>query len=644
MESPQCKVVMSEKGQFCESLDCEGHKTTMAKNRHDTASQNSAASEYHNALRKKFQANGWSLTYSSASEQELSALMEEKMSAEDQNPQPASEKEDLCIPPYQKDWADIVLERSRTWEAEDGVAPLWLAKATAAVERALFQLPAPDHRWVLKFDGHIMEPFDYRKAGWKELHELISHGCLLDSTELAVAQSDPPRDKRFSTLADIITKTDDRLRAAELIRTANSPEYASEQKTEGAYYSVTGTKLHGLTTQSCDGKVEQDRWRSCADDFNKQVGDRLERVFKTIRQQHGPAAIALKKVVRLIDGRWRFADSQQWMTSLGEIPWDARMVLKGKNWEIEIPESAGTLIVPDSTGMRALCRILMCNNIACPSGLVADGELLNEFLTRPRHHKYFKATYRRPRVECSDPGLTEVERAICAAMRLKAQWCYVADHIVTEDSELHTVCKLPTGKVTLARADALEGIRDFLQKQRAKLFFCSEPNQQFKRILADIEAGIGFARKQEKLLAQVQTKSEEYTQRIQKAVYRIEKDLEEDGDWTTRYDRLASHFKQYIRCGLICQYTGPYRWKIEGLPGTPDILDMAADHIQYKRRKLAKLKRKAKAKTEALRELKHASRVWIQPKTVFQEKDLELRPIPSESRFGDNAPLSVPNG
>jgi hypothetical protein len=250
----------------------------------------------------------------------------------------------------------------------------------------------------------------------------------------------------------------------------------------------------------------------------------------------------------------------------------------------------------------------MCNNIACPCALIVDGQLLSEFLGRPPHHKYFEAIYRRPRVECSDPNLGEVERAICTAMRLKPEWFYVADHVISEKSELHTVCQLPVGRVTLTRADALEGVRDLIKKQRARLFFCSEPSQQFKRILGDVEAGIEFARKQEKLLEQVQPKSEEYRGKIQKAIYRTETDLQEKGDWTTRYDLLANHFSRYIGCGIVCQYTGPYRWKIEGLAETPDALDLAADHVQFKRSELAKKKRKAKAKMQAMHSLNQLSK------------------------------------
>ena len=45
-------------------------------------------------------------------------------------------------------------------------------------------------------------------------------------------------------------------------------------------------------------------------------------------------------------------------------------------------------------------------------------------------------------------------------------------------------------------SDALDGVRKLLLKQKAKLFFCREPKQTFKRVLSDIGAWIEFARKQ----------------------------------------------------------------------------------------------------------------------------------------------------
>jgi hypothetical protein len=571
------------------------------------ASSDSGMTARNSALLKKFQGNGWAVSCSPESQKELSAILEERISAPEDDTNPSEQ-----LPVYKSDWADTVFTRSEGWRAEDGFAPRWLSKATEGAQCAVFQLPTPDHRWVVKFDGKILIPFDYRKAGWKELHEIMVHGFLLDRTELFVG---PPQENRFgptlTTLADLLKVRGDLLRNADMIRRFKQRSDAGDQSSEEVYCSSTGTQLHGLDTQTTQGKEIPDRWRSCSEDFNKGLHDRLDRVFKTIAMQDRLAAAVLKEAVKFREGHWTFSDSVRWMTSLAEIPYDAKMTLKGKEWEIDIPDSSSPLMVPDSAGMRAIAKILTYNNIACPSALISENQLVSEFLSRPRHHKYFEAIYRRPRIVCGDPNNSEVERALCTAMRLKPQKYYEADHIISERSELHTVCKLPTGKVTLSQADALVGVRDLIKKQQVRLFFCSEPSQQFRRILADIEAGIVFARKQENLLQQVQPKSEEHRARIQKAVSRVHSDLrekEEKEDWTTRYDLLASHFYRHIRCGVVCQYTGQYRWGIEGVGETLDVLDLAADHIHFKRSKVNKAIRKARAKERAAHSLKQLSK------------------------------------
>jgi hypothetical protein len=284
------------------------------------------------------------------------------------------------------------------------------------------------------------------------------------------------------------------------------------------------------------------------------------------------------------------------------------MILTGKQWEIDFPESSERLVVTDSAGMRAIARVLMCSNAACPCALLSEGEMLNDFLSRPRHHKYFEAIHRRPSVTCGDSANSEVEHAVCAAMRFKPGWYYRADHVITQESELHTVCKLPTGRVTLRKAEAIEGVRDLIKKQQARLFFLRPPTQQFIRVLADIEAGIEFARKQEKLLEQVQPKSEEYQAKIQKAFYRTRDELGKMGDWTTRYDRLADHLSEYIKGGTVFQYTGSYRWRVEGIAQTPDPLELAADHKAFKRSRVAKLMKKAKARMQAIHSLNMLSK------------------------------------
>jgi hypothetical protein len=537
-------------------------------------------SEHDAALLKKFQGNGWALTCSEKSQKELSAILGEGATPSAETKSPANLR--LPVIRYEEDWADTVLRRSMSWKASDGKAPLWLTKATEDSDCALFQLPSPDNRWIVKFGGKILEPFSYRLAGWSDLHEIMVHGFMLDRTALI---------EGHSSLADLRKQGVNVLTASELVH-AVAGEVGVSRGDDNFRCSFSGTKLHGLQTQTPQGSISADRWTTCADDFDRQLHKRLERVFDTIQHKGDIAASVLRRAIRCKTGCWSFNDSFKWMTSLREFSYDAKMVFNGRNWEIEFPDSSELLTVPDSVGIRSIARILMCNNIASPCALVADGPLLSEFLSRPQHHNYFDAIYRRPRVICGDAGNGELEQSICNAMRLRIGWHYSADHVVTEKSELHTVCGLPTGKVTLKRADALEGVRDLIKRYRARRFFCAAPGQRFEQILADIEAGIEFARKHENLLDQVQSTSEDCQEKVRKAIYRLDDQLGKLGDWTTRYDRLASHFSEYIRGGLILQYTGPYRWRIEGLPHVPDAIDLAADHIAFKRRKVFRAKAK----------------------------------------------------
>ena len=40
--------------------------------------------------------------------------------------------------------------------------------------------------------------------------------------------------------------------------------------------------------------------------------------------------------------------------------------------------------------------------------------------------------------------------------------------------------------------------------------------------------------------------------------------------WTTPYDELAKHLKEYVRSGKLCRYTRALRWKVDGLEPLPD--------------------------------------------------------------------------
>ena len=106
-------------------------------------------SERNAALVKKFQGNGWAVTCSPTSQRELSAIIGLAASAV-KEPSEASDQPELRLIHYQSDWADTVLERSLYWQPDNATAPLWVIKATENWDFALFQLPAPDRRWIVK--------------------------------------------------------------------------------------------------------------------------------------------------------------------------------------------------------------------------------------------------------------------------------------------------------------------------------------------------------------------------------------------------------------------------------------------------------------------------------------------------------------
>src|SRR5207248_78680 len=101
----------------------------------------------------------------------------------------------------------------------------------------------------------------------------------------------------------------DILRNAELVRT----EYGESKEASGAvHYSVTGARLKAPNDHVDDKKP--DRWKTCADDFNKQLRDRLDRVLNAMKRKDRLAASAIKQAIHFRDGQFIFSDSVRWMT------------------------------------------------------------------------------------------------------------------------------------------------------------------------------------------------------------------------------------------------------------------------------------------------------------------------------------------
>ena len=71
------------------------------------------------------------------------------------------------------DWADDLIKGAAKWVYESEI-PSWLLQKIENVSKVFLQLPAPDHRWILKFRGDLWGPFDRQFSGWQDAHDLIS--------------------------------------------------------------------------------------------------------------------------------------------------------------------------------------------------------------------------------------------------------------------------------------------------------------------------------------------------------------------------------------------------------------------------------------------------------------------------------------
>jgi hypothetical protein len=47
---------------------------------------------------------------------------------------------------------------------------------------------------------------------------------------------------------------------------------------------------------------------------------------------------------------------------------------------------------------------------------------------------------------------------------------------------------------------------------------------------------------------------------------------------------LAEYIKDHNKLGKLCRYTGDLRWRVEGVAPPPDPLELAIDHMAFKRR------------------------------------------------------------
>jgi hypothetical protein len=423
-----------------------------------------------------------------------------------------------------RDWADDLIKGAAGW-IESSEIPEWLHLRIANVPNVLLQLPKPDNRWVLQFRGVFLGPFDFRLAGWRDAHDLIS---------------------------------------------ARTTSLAAKVKLEQ-------TGMAGEATLSGSG-------RSCADSYAEAVRKRIERWMKMLTRQMAPRmAESFSRLFVLENGRYTFNDLGQsaWMTELGEVPFDAKMTLDRGRWIFEVPFSGHELVLSADKNLKYLARILMCGNIPVPSGLLVDGLLLSEFQNRPPYREYFRRTFRKYIIHAGTTEGGETAQAICREMRFKDGMCFTASDEIAIDSPLHLICGVPTGPVTLL-PNGIRGVLAMVSKQHFRIGAVAP---QFLEIDKHLKAGLIWVARYPSLLSQIEVASEQARPAVSMALHRLRgRLLDMPRHWTTPYDELARYFKKFVRPGKLCRYTGTLRWNVEGLEPLPDPVELALDHMAFKRR------------------------------------------------------------
>jgi hypothetical protein len=477
------------------------------------------------------------------------------------------------------DWADDLIKSAATWVYESEI-PVWLLQKIENVPNVLLQLPAPDRRWIIKFRGDLWGPFDAQFGGWQDAHDVIS--------------------VRTRTVFGV---------------------------------SLQQTGMAGEATLSGSGG-------SCADSYAEAVRKRIERWLRMVSREMGRAGVLFRKLFALENGRYAFTDSGQsvWMTELGDVPFDATMRLDRGQWVFEVPFSNHELIVRADQNATYLARILMCGNLSVPSALLEDGLLLGEFQNRPPYREYFRRTFRKHRIYAGTHEGGETAQEICRIMRLKEGQSFAAYDEIALDSPLHVICRLPVGPVTLL-PNGILGVLAVVAKRR---FLMDTVSPQFKEIEQHLRTGLKWVLRYPKLLQEIDTESQRARPVISMGILRLrQKLMEMPRHWTMPYDELAQHIKEHVHLGKLCRYSGGLRWKVEGIAPMPDPLELAIDHMAFKRRSAYREKmRERKALGHAPEHVKPKSEMW---RTDKWNASIEAELVKQTRQAGNNA-LHATNG
>ena len=298
------------------------------------------------------------------------------------------------------------------------------------------------------------------------------------------------------------------------------------------------------------------------------------------REMGSKPGTLFRKLFSVEHGQYTFSESG-WMTEIGEVPYDASMQLDRGRWIFEVPFCSHELVVPEDQTLRYLARILMCGNLPVPSALLEDRALLQDFQDRPPYREYFRRTFRKHRIYAGTNDGGETAQAICRVMGLKAGQFFSAYDEIALDSPLHLICHVPVGPVTLL-PNGIRGVQAVLAKQR---FLTDAVSLQFKDIEQHLRTGLKWVLRYPNLLQQIETESIRARPVISMGLRRLrEKLMQMPRHWTTPYDELAQYIKENIRLGQLCRYSGNIRWKVDGVAQLPDPLELAIDHMAFKRR------------------------------------------------------------
>jgi hypothetical protein len=129
------------------------------------------------------------------------------------------------------------------------------------------------------------------------------------------------------------------------------------------------------------------------------------------------------------------------------------------------------------------------------------------------------------------------------------------------------------------------GIRGVLAMVSKQHFRIGAVAPQFLEIDKHLKAGLIWVARYPSLLSQIEVASEQARPAVSMALHRLRgRLLDMPRHWTTPYDELARYFKKFVRPGKLCRYTGTLRWNVEGLEPLPDPVELALDHMAFKRR------------------------------------------------------------